>query len=213
MLYFALLFLGLLSYSRGFIIAMIPNIIAIMILRNRIRLKYYIQFTLIIGVLFILNFDYISNLWNELLLRFTLEEYKGGSGRVEIWIYYIRYYIGNFKNIVIGIGKPTLIVPGWGEKVQHNIYLELLTGKGILGTAIILSIYGLLFKQIKKNFSIKKIDLFSYLPLITVGIAFLFLNGLVSDIGIMSIALSFYIAAYSRNKYVESNKLRGNKNE
>ncbi|MDF2613506.1 MAG: hypothetical protein K0S71_1292 [Clostridia bacterium] len=187
---------GLLSYSRGFIVSMIPNMFMIACLlskRGVIRVRYKIIIFSVLTVAIIASFDLLRSLISSNLSRFFLEESKGGSGRLLIWDYYLRNHFTSIKYFLIGTGRYTLYVPNIGQAVQHNIYIEAITGKGLIGTIIIYLMYSRIFLNLRNVFGVKKIKLISLLPIITLGIAFMFLNGLSGDIGVMTIILSILI--------------------
>lgn len=209
---FILLFLtisGLMSLSRGYIIAMAINILFFMYLflisSKMSLLKRISIIVLLIFTIMVMN-DFLYNLYQHFLNRTLSEETSGGSGRIDIWIFYLEKTFSSIRNILFGLGAPNEKLFGSNIfSVQHNIYLELFTGKGIVGTVIVISLYIHLYKTIKKFTKAKQNDIISFFPLITIAIGFMFLNGLVSDIGIMTIFLGFLTAnIYSHNKQFNS---------
>lgn len=202
---------GLLSYSRGFIVSMIPNMFIIAYLLNHrgiIKIRYKIIILFVVAVTIIAFFDSLKDLINSNFTRFVSTESKGGSGRLLIWNYYLKNHITSIKYFLLGTGRYTLYVPGIGQAVQHNIYIEAITGKGLIGSTIIFLMYSTMFNNFKSIFDVRKINPISLLPIITLGIAFMFLNGLSGDIGVMTIILSILIMNRYSMKSINTEKLR-----
>lgn len=201
-LIFVFIIAGLMSLSRGFLVAMIVNtliIVYLLLTTSKIGIKNKVFILVFIIFITCIISDSLNMIISNLFERLTSEEYSGGSGRVEIWIEYIYMWIENLQNLFFGVGETTkTMVNG---HVQHNIFLEAITSKGIVGASIIVSIYTYLYIFIKNKMNIKKIKLISYIPILTLGLGFLFLNGLLSDIGIMTIFLGIYASNnYNKNR-------------
>jgi O-antigen ligase len=186
---------GLMSLSRGYIISMIINVLFFVYLYLFSFKISVLKRIAIIGFLILLIIvmnDYLSNLYSNLLNRTFSEETKGGSGRIDIWSFYLNKTFSTIKNVFFGLGTPNeKLFNSDSFSVQHNIYLELLSGKGVIGTVIVISIYVHVYKIIKKYIKTIKNNIIAFIPLTTLGIGFMFLNGIVSDIGIMTIFLGF----------------------
>ena len=189
-----LLVFGLLSYSRGFLLCLIPIVLMSIISRNQRNSKVAFSSAVLLIWSLIIFKDYISLMLKEFIYRFTLEEYEGGSGRVEIWSYYFNYYLSEVKFLFIGIGTQFIEIPGLGEKSQHNIVLELITSKGLIGTGIVMFLYVIMFQQMKEILRVNKLSIVDFFPFISILIGFLFLNGIVSDIGVITLNLSLYLS-------------------
>lgn len=195
-IFIMLLFSGLMSMSRGFLMSMVANIILFCYLFC-FKIKYsafkkLIVILIFVTIIIILN-DFLSLLIKNYENRIFSEETSGGSGRIEIWKMYLNDAFSSLVKLFFGSGVPDLISPITGEiHVQHNIYLELFTGKGFIGTVVIILIYMNLFRITKKLVGNKINSIVSLIPVFTLAIGFMFLNGLVSDVGIMTIFLSFF---------------------
>lgn len=196
---------GLLSLSRGFLVAMIVNFsffVYLFVLTKKINIKRKIIFSMffIIIVFFMQNILY--ELYLNLKERTFSEEYSGGSGRLEIWKAYLIETFSNLKSLFLGLGEPKLIYLTGNIAVQHNLYLELFTGRGILGTTIVILIYVKLANMLKGYLIVVERNQFaSYLPILTLMVGFMFLNGLFSDIGIMTIFLALFAFNIYRSEY------------
>lgn len=192
---FILTIFGSLSLSRGFLISMSLNLvffIFIFFCTAKIKALLKIIFLFIMG-LFIFNFrDLLNNLYLNIISRFISEETKGGSGRITIWFDFLDEITSNLKGLLIGLGKPLYIQEFDRQAVQHNLYLEIFTEKGIIGGLVVFCIYLSLFTELKLKLSVNKFTLISFIPLFTLAIGFMFLNALYSDIGIMKIFLGFF---------------------
>lgn len=150
--------------------------------------------------------EFIFNIIENFSERIFSEETSGGSGRTKIWNMYIKLTFFNIKNMLFGLGLANYeILQGF---VQHNLYIEAISSKGLIGLAIYMYIYTYIYIDIYKYFKIIKTHIISTIPMMTICIGFMFLNGLHSDIGIMTIFLAlFSINAfnYRANKILEAN--------
>jgi O-Antigen ligase len=184
---------GLMSLSRGFLISMAVNVLFfVYIFAKRLNTikKFFIIFILIM-VIFI-TYDFLYKLYINFENRFISEETSEGSGRLEIWKMYIDETFSSIKNLLFGIGVPDLTYYKSGTiAVQHNLYLELLTGKGIIGATVVILIYIEIFRTIKKYVGIKGSSFIAFVPIFTLATGFMFLNGWFSDLGIMTFFLGF----------------------
>lgn len=136
---------GLLSQSRGFIVAFVP---ASVYLCFQIP-KHFGKNPLLVGLFVILIFvvGYVitsgqDNLLEDLIDRFTAKETSGGSGRTAIWISYIDAWLSDLIMFLFGVPQTALVGAASAElrfKVSlgvfiavHNLYLELLCQLGVM---------------------------------------------------------------------------------
>lgn len=197
MLDFILIFIfvigGLMSLSRGFMVAMSINtliILYLILLTSKISIKNKIIIFITIISISCMMSDSLSLLISNLIQRLTSEEYSGGSGRIDIWKEYIHMFLLNLKNLFFGVGETTnSMVNG---HVQHNIFIEAISSKGIIGATIIANIYIYIYILVQNKINVSRVKLVAFIPIFTLCLGFLFLNGLLSDIGIMMIFLGIY---------------------
>lgn len=189
---------GLMSLSRGYLLAMIINFIIfiyLFIFSAKFTALQKIMISLLLIIVVFVSKDFINSLYMNFLDRTLSEETSEGSGRLDIWKTYLYLTFLSIQNLLFGIGIPNPnFFPSNHFSVQHNIFLELFTGKGLVGTIVVVSIYSYLFIRIKQNIGNGKTKFFGLIPIFTLFIGFMFLNGLISDIGIMTIFLGFLAA-------------------
>ena len=192
----ALFILGFMTLSRGFLVAVSLNVIFLIYLfffSNKITTAKKILITVVLAIFTVAFWNYIYNIFLSFQERFTDVEYSGGSGRIEIWSMYFNNSFVSIKNLFFGIGGTKLIWHRFGtQAVQHNLYLELFTGRGLIGCVIIPLFYYNIYKINRVLVGNKKIYFITVLPLLSLGLGFLFLSGLTSDISIITIYLGMY---------------------
>lgn len=207
---------GLMSLSRGFLLSMSVNLvffIYIFFSTSKITINKKILILLVISIVCFTFKNLISDTYQNIMDRITSQEASGGSGRILIWSAYLSEVFSNLKSFLIGVGKTRLYVGAIGENaVQHNLYLEIFTGKGIIGSFIVVGIYLSLFKAIKKSIGVYKNSLITFIPCFTLAIGFMFLNALNSDIGIMKIFLGFLATNVISKKLYLKTKLKEEQN-
>jgi hypothetical protein len=202
-LIFFLFSAGLFTLSRGFIIMIIPIILSIIIgvfpLKHKnFTGKIFLSIPIILIMVLIFK-EKIIDLFQSYLYRFTDNEYRGGSGRIGIWQTYLQYIFSDINTILLGIGTETNSSGLFnGRSIAfHNLYLEILGSKGMVGSFSLLIIILLFLYETKKIWVFK-----TYVPLLTSAFGFLFLSGLYSDISIMTISLSFFISLKAKRKKI-----------
>ena len=184
-----LVFFGLLSGSRMFIIGLLlPTLYILRVLffsQKGRKLFFVICFAVII----------IVSLWKHIypylelvFVRLNSETTISGNGRIDAWNYYYSQWIETIQSFLLGKGKQLPYYSNGNNAVlQHNLYLEALSEIGLIGTICYFGTLCSIFTTIKK----KPVPVFSYLPIAVLLLCYSSLNALFSETSTMLFVLSF----------------------
>ena len=174
----AFIFMGLLTQSRGFLIAMIPNLIFLLFLivklKNSIRQKISIIICIILfSIIVVWQKSYFLTLMHSISSRVSVAYETGGTGRVDIWKNIIDVSLSNLKLFLIG-------APNELNAAAHNIFLDILENYGFIMLVIILLLYYFTFNIFVeyKNSCIARRNIIALLPMVTMLISYFFLSAL-----------------------------------
>ena len=186
-----LLFGGLITVSRSFLISVSVNLILIMYIFMKgksLSFNKKLSIVLLIIVLCIIFSGAIGNIIGSFEDRFNDDSMEGGNGRVEIEANYISLWQKTPVTILFGIGKAhNLYLLGLADAVHHNYYIELLTSIGVLGTIAMFGIYVVMFRSVFPNRF--KIRFLLGFPVLTYAIMLLTLPALFDDTHLLMITL------------------------
>lgn len=119
---------------------------------------------IIIFFIIIPNVEFITIILNRFRISNNLNSLT--TGRVSIWLLYIKQIIKKPSSFFLGYG---IYAPRLENKVVHNLYLEIMYELGLIGLIII---FYIVIKAIKKH------NNWISIPLIFLFVALFFLNGL-----------------------------------
>lgn len=173
-----LLFGGLLSGSRTFLISLVWSILLLFLLLFSRNYKKILLLIFIFSILSIVFWDYIEPPLKIIINRFKLDDVKTANDRFLAWSYYMKmtfsspfsFLFGNSSKI--GYGSSTYTI------VQHNLFVESISEIGFLGSLLLFYSYFSLFKKMRKH---KIKSLYGYFPLLVTLTCFFFINALFSD--------------------------------
>lgn len=172
------LYLVFLTGSRGGLLAILGGMFAVFILYlkqnknnkfwNKLIKVIFISILMYLIVIFILN-----KINPELAARFSIENVlsSGGTGRTEIWEYYINLYGQSnlwYKLFGYGLGSLSSIY-----RVAHNTWIESLLESGIIGSILLISIMLHSLKIVSKNNNIQLMSSFFALIILTLSLSLL----------------------------------------
>ncbi len=188
-----LLFGGMLTVSRAFVIAVSINLILILYIFTKGKNLSGMQklgILILIGIVCYIFRDAISGMIESFQERFNDETMEGGNGRTEIATTYIDLWKRDVASIFWGIGSAsTLYQMGVTDAVHHNYYVQILTTIGVMGCLAMLLVYGVLFKSISlKPFKPRFLLAF---PFLTYAIMLLTLPALFDDTHLCFLTLIF----------------------
>ena len=137
---FLLLYCGLLSVSKSFLLIsvcmLILWVLTLLLQKGKVSVKVTIILTLVVAALFLLSSTVFSDLLNVLFSRFShnanLSELT--TGRTEVWERYILALFNDGKLMLFGQGYSDVIL---GEKPAHNTLLEVVFQLGIIGFVLL----------------------------------------------------------------------------
>jgi O-antigen ligase len=194
---------GLLSLSRGFVIALSINILLILYLlfsRKTFNMKQkgWIVFIVILLIIFtsgLLN-DYFMTIFNRFI------EDESGGGRIEIWAQYLLIISSNYKTFLFGLGSSTRI---WEQGiimfVPHNTIIDIFVAFGILGIISTILLYISFVFVLKDLTGINKFNKIGFCPFISLLLGYSFLSGIHSDSFIfLSLFTLFMCALFSAKR-------------
>lgn len=172
------LYLVFLTGSRGGLLAILGGMFAVFILylKQNKNNKFWNKLikVILIGILMYLIVMFILNKINpELAVRFSIENVisSGGTGRTEIWKYYINLYVQSnlwYKLFGYGLGSLSSIY-----RVAHNTWIESLLESGIIGSILLISIMLRTLKIVSKNNNIQLMSAFFALIILTLSLSLL----------------------------------------
>lgn len=172
------LYLVFLTGSRGGLLAILGGMFAVFILylKQNKNNKFWNKLikVILIGILMYLIVMFILNKINpELAVRFSIENVisSGGTGRTEIWKYYINLYVQSnlwYKLFGYGLGSLSGIY-----RVAHNTWIESLLESGIIGSILLISIMLRTLKIVSKNNNIQLMSAFFALIILTLSLSLL----------------------------------------
>lgn len=177
---------GGLSLSRGFIVANILNVILILALtkKSKIKKRLILSFVIVIIIFIVLtNSNSVINIISQQFLhRFEVDSID--SGRLSIWSTYISTLTANSKNLFFGLGRfnKDLFSMKYGlTNVAHNILIGSIVSYGLLLTLMILIIFIVLFFNFRKTLQIKRWKIYYNIPLLVIISGYLFLDAMSSN--------------------------------
>lgn len=187
------LFVALLTGSRGGLLAIALAIVTYLLFyskndKNKIK---KILISIIIVIILIVSINGLLNLLSpDIAKRFSVKNVQesGGTGRTEIWKYYLNFFKeSKILRKIFGYGAGTIL--NIYEKVAHNNWIQLLIENGIMGEIIFILLMISLLKTSYRNnnvylFSVligyigltMSLSLFSYKPIWGVMILILIKN-------------------------------------
>ncbi len=200
-MFFIMLFGGLLSASRTFFIALILiGILATIFFLNVKNLnKFFVAVVIIVILCFIFK-DELNVMIQNIIDRFNEDDVEGGNGRYELWAQYLGLAFSTVPRFLFGSGfSSSYISEGIFDAAEHNTFVQSIFSVGLLGTIGLLLLYKVLFKTICTG---DKKKWYYFIPLITQLLTYFMVSGLYSDDFNFSLLMAFLVIEYS----VESNE-------
>lgn len=95
------------------------------------------------------------------------------TGRFNIWIMYIEYFINHIRSAIFGVGISAALVEG---RAAHNTYIDVFYHLGVLGGMLLVSLLAVISRQsrhvrVRRNFM-------NYSVMICIGAMYFFLSEL-----------------------------------
>ena len=111
-------------------------------------------------------------IFNDVLLRMSnaSDVYSLTSGRSYIWSIYCEYLLNNLSSLFFGVGFGAGII---GRHAAHNTYIDLIYYLGIIGTVLVLLVFGTLIRFKK---STEKMNLINCSIWICIAVMYFFLS-------------------------------------
>lgn len=161
---------GALTLSRSFLVTAVVEIALFVLSKVGLSLRKIIFLILLLTMVFLSYKYFLVDAINVIIKRIASDE-TGGSGRLEIWMKYFKEWKYSLWYMIGGIGFNE--THNWITNNNipvgnvHNLFVEILTTKGIFGTLIYLFVYvkGLMFdnRKIKNHNKMKRIILATFI--------------------------------------------------
>ena len=135
-----------------------------------------------------------SSTIEDLVERFNDDTIEGGNGRVDAWKYYLEKWMSTPTRLLFGNGFNSMYVDADDVQAEHNTYVQMISTLGITGTATLLVVYFVLFKQICMGKG--KMRFHYFVPFICSTICFFGISALYSDAFHFTLLISFLIVRY-----------------
>ena len=170
---------GLLSQSRGFVIAAAPFcLFALFQFFRNLEKRPFLVFgllSLFLILVLLLGFQG-ENIFREIINRFTSEETSNGSGRVLIWGAYFDHWSSCIETLLLGVPQDALGLTNADQTIAvHNMYLEVFCQQGLLFAM------GFALDLLRIAHYVPKPEgVSSYIPFVSLGLGYLFLSGALS---------------------------------
>lgn len=173
------------SLKRGGLIALLLSVLVYVIVSQNQKIKRFVFFRILILLPIVIFACYYllvyfnENLNGVLFARLEDSVDSGGSGRLDIYEYYLNSILdSSILHIFFGRGWEGTLRVGKMDLTAHNDFLEVFINFGLVGfifyLSFIISLIRLCVKMIKNNHE--------YAPAMAVSLAIFFINSTVSHI-------------------------------
>lgn len=133
----ALVYFGVLTYSRIFYLTLLAALFCVLILRMKSTGKIIGSVVLFLAILIAgIYFANKAGILSNIMYRFSATDIT--NNRTNIWSQYIDYFNSSVKTLLFGDGIGAAYYNGVGP---HNTYIELVYFLGIIGSVIYISMY------------------------------------------------------------------------
>lgn len=187
----AIVLFGVQTVSKSFII-MLASVYLIFTIVLFIKRDYFTSI-LFACILFLLGYMVIAgkiSIFNNILER--LSDSKGNltTGRSELWMEYIEYFIRNPLKLIFGTGLSSKPL---STHYPHNTYIDFMFFYGIIGTLLFVCSLIVACNNGKKNR--KRIE--NYIPICCMACMFMFLSGVKSFDLVFVLIITIYFLKFA----------------
>lgn len=205
---------GLLSLSRTFFLILIVESIFVAYLLHRHspqKARRYMKYLVLLLVILLLIFsDKIFTIVENILLRFANPINAGGGGRYELWAWYIKKTFESTSTILFGLGDVMVFLKsGLIDSVQHSIFVELFSTKGLLGTVFYVGYFISAITVLKKLCGPSIVSIISLIPVLVVLAGYATLNAMHSDYFVFQLLIAVVCGIMYSNLRMKSNSIQG----
>lgn len=170
-----MIYVGVLTQSRSFIFIflMILAWVAVFGLLNKKTRKTVLIVGIILAVVSVLFWKFGGNIGFHKTIESCVDRIVNpknddiSNGRTAIWGVYMDSFLTDKK--IMFFGSSSSAFGGERKTMAHNMFIEVIYSYGIIGTAIIIWIYGAFIRKLYVNFKrlgCGRINLFGMLPLL-----------------------------------------------
>lgn len=148
-----LLYCGLLSVSKSFLLISICLILlwilTLLLQRGKVSIKVTLIVTLIVAGVFLLSSTVFTDMLDVVFSRFSQDNNLSDftTGRTDVWARYILAMLEDARLLFFGQGYSDVII---GEKPPHNTLLEIVFQLGLIG-CVLLVLWMVYFTQTLLN--------------------------------------------------------------
>lgn len=191
---FILYIAGILSSSRTFIIISLMSVFAIILMSNRLSKTRKFMTIAILMVLVVAGLIFFGDQIQLVLDRFGDDNMAGGNGRFEAWNVYLGQAFSSLRTALFGFGDSTEYRLIFGlDAVEHNTAVQALFTIGIIGTLTLGILIFFMYRSYADTRKYRKKTIIHFLPLASICIGYLTVNGLYSSNLLLAIVLSFVL--------------------
>lgn len=193
-----MLITGLMTGSRAFLVSFVFVLLSIILLqfsKNTINKKAVWIVIIMILIIYFVPIEQIQSYKEYLFNKFTNPVNSDiSSGRFDAWIYYTEIIFSSISTFLFGIGIDNYWLRSGIGLVAHNQLIGSMATIGTLGTLAVIFIQREIFVSSRGYKKRIKSNLLNYIPLITVIIAYMSLDGLNNTNFSASVLLSGFVA-------------------
>lgn len=191
---------GFSSLSRGFVVTIIGEFVFFLLYilfsrRNKIFLRFSIISLIIISCALLVRY---TNIYSMVLSRFQEDSITTGSGRIDIWNWYLSRLSSDQIRMFFGFGAASLAVnQGLVKYIEHNTFIQCVYETGVLGAVCILGAFLKYYHECKLNISMHShFSIIKVLPIFSITCSYLFISQLCGENFIIGALLSIALLKY-----------------
>ena len=165
-----LVVVGLFTFSKSYILLLAIIFISYLCMRSKAPIKTLVLIGAVLVCLWVIERYSDIRVLSLIEERFASAEDSNDltTGRIDLWIEYIKYIVNDFKCLFVGEGFNALSL----EKAAHNTYIEFIYRFGVVGSILWIIYFVWCSKEIARKVSPKR-DLNVSSMVLYIGLFFL----------------------------------------
>lgn len=213
----SVVFIGLLTQSRSFLLCLLVTLIfsVLYLLRAKRNRRIFLIFIAFISITTVLlsSFDvpYFRDSYESAIQRITNPRQDDISGgRINLWKAYSEYILSNNSVLLFGTDTETIMKDVGVDQVAHNAFLELVISWGLLGFLIILITLVNFTRECINIVSKRYYHAYSLLPFLPLSVLLIsrITGHNILGIGFISELFIASLALFALSEYINNNLVR-----
>ena len=187
-----LLYGGIRSASRTFLVLCVPALILFVLLLGNLENKKQMRFVppALAVLLAVTVVSPVGARLMEVIKRFTGENVLSANKRTDEWAFYLARTFSSIPNALFGAGTASRVIAAGEYKLaEHSTYVQALFETGICGLASFVAVFLSLTKRLRTG----AMKFSAYLPLLTLLVGYSMLSAYYSDIFNYSLLLCLVV--------------------